>query len=318
MAVWKFRMYGKPITIMDLRLKGLANSKRQAQLRLRYSLKKKILFTLGDHRPQEYYPTSMESEVRKKDLSKSTYIQPTGVTYSKTPLSNCLDAIVLQTLEGYVLPLLPTAPLNIHNIRLKTKILLKYYNELEFPEHNKNKGKYTEQIVANTLVTFIFSPNGMYKFIITCSNNAFKIETEVDRSRLLIYFGQIKECLIQILRDNHQRGVIPDVPEWYLTECEINKDIKVSHLLQIVGLKIQVKHLDHLFSIYVKSLGAETVCRVEEKKHFKPNKPVLEAINEIFNPYERIENKINSLSEQFQDLMKLLKGAGNITLTTNT
>lgn len=295
----------------------MANSKHQAQLRLRYSLKKKVLFTLGDHRPQEYYPTCMESEVRKKVLSKSTYIQPTGVTNFKTPLSNCLEPIIIQTLDGYVLPLLPSASLHIHNIHLKTKIPIEYYTELNLPKHSKNNGKYTEQNIANTLATFIFSPNGTVQINITCSNNAFKIETEVDRIRLLVYFGQIKECLVQLLSDNHQRSVVSDVPDWYLTECEINKDIKVSHLLQVVGLKIQVKHLDHLFSIYIKSLGPDTVCRVEEKKHFKPNKPVLEAINDIFNPYARIENKINFLSDQFRDLIKLLKGVDSTGPDTN-
>lgn len=185
------------------------------------------------------------------------------------------------------------------------------------PKHSKNNGKYTEQNIANTLATFIFSPNGTVQINITCSNNAFKIETEVDRIRLLVYFGQIKECLVQLLSDNHQRSVVSDVPDWYLTECEINKDIKVSHLLQVVGLKIQVKHLDHLFSIYIKSLGPDTVCRVEEKKHFKPNKPVLEAINDIFNPYARIENKINFLSDQFRDLIKLLKGVDSTGPDTN-
>ena len=127
---------------------------------------------------------------------------------------------------------MPEAPLNIHNIHLRTKIASEYYNELEFPKYNKNYGKYKEQIIGNTLVTFIFSPNGTVQIITTCNNNPFKIETEPDKSRLLIYFGQIKEFLNLTLSDNHQRAV-PDVLEWYLTECDINKDIKVSHLLHI-------------------------------------------------------------------------------------
>ena len=126
--------------------------------------------------------------------------------------------------------------------------------------------------------------------------------------------GQIKECLVQILLDNHQRAVI-DVLDWYLTECDINKDIKVSHLLHVVGLKIQVKHLDHLFRIYIKSLGPDTVCRVEENKHFRSDITAIQAINEIFNPYERIENKIDSLSRQFQDLIKFLHFPTGLTLS---
>jgi len=309
LAVCKFKMYSQPITYTDLISKGLASGKHQAQLRLRYNLKKDILFTLRDHRPQKYFPKCMEAEVRKKELS--TYMQPSGVTSSKSPPSNFLEPIILQSLEGYVLPLLPAAPMMLHNIHLKTAIPPDYYNELKFPMHKRNNGKYTEQPVANTLLTFIFSPNGTVQAIAQCSNNPFKIETELDRSRLLIYYGQIKETLAQILSDNHQRAVA-DIPEWYLTECDINKDIKVSHLLQLAGLKIQVKHLDHLFRIYIKCMGPDTVCRVEQNCHFKANKPVIEGIEEIFNPNQKLENKIDFLIGRFQEMMKSLPNVDTV------
>ncbi len=35
--------------------------------------------------------------------------------------------------------------------------------------------------------------------------------------------------------------------EWELTECDINKDVNVTGLFHYTGLKIQVKHMDHLF-----------------------------------------------------------------------
>lgn len=78
--------------------------------------------------------------------------------------------------------------------------------------------------------------------------------------------------------------------EWYLTECDINRDIKVSDCLHYTGIKIQVKHLDHLFRIYIKSMGRDTVCRVEEERRY--NRPAIEAINDIFNPYERVEKEL--------------------------
>ncbi len=80
--------------------------------------------------------------------------------------------------------------------------------------------------------------------------------------------------MITFLADTHER-IVPDIMEWYVTECDVNKDIKVSHWFQFSGLKIQVKHLDHLFRVYMKSMGEDTVCRVEESRH--PNKPALEA-----------------------------------------
>jgi hypothetical protein len=48
--------------------------------------------------------------------------------------------------------------------------------------------------------------------------------------------------------------------------------------------------MDHLFRVYIKKMGEDTFCRVEETKHLK--KPVIEAIHDIFNPYERIERQI--------------------------
>jgi hypothetical protein len=69
---------------------------------------------------------------------------------------------------------------------------------------------------------------------------------------------------------------------WEVTECDINKDVKVSHWFHFTGLKILVKHLDRLFSLYIKSMGEETVYRVEERK--RPKKKAIDAINDIFNP----------------------------------
>ena len=99
-----------------------------------------------------------------------------------------------------------------------------------------------------------------------------------------VFLGQLRDRLITILRDNHERFV-PDVLEWELTECDLNKDIKVSDLFHFTGLKIQVKHMDHLFCLYVKSIGKDTLYRVEERKH--PHKPALDFINEVFNPLEK-------------------------------
>ena len=62
---------------------------------------------------------------------------------------------------------------------------------------------------------------------------------------------------------NRER-IVPDIMDWQITECDINKYIKLSHLLHLSAIKVQVKHLDHLFRIYIKSMGKETVCRVEE------------------------------------------------------
>jgi tRNA A37 threonylcarbamoyladenosine dehydratase len=49
---------------------------------------------------------------------------------------------------------------------------------------------------------------------------------------------------------------------------------------------IQVKHFNHLFRIYIKSIGKHKVCRVEESFHPASKKCAIEAISDIFNPAE--------------------------------
>jgi hypothetical protein len=125
------------------------------------------------------------------------------------------------------------------------------------------------------------------------------------------FFGQIRAGLISLLNDKHER-IVPDILEWELTECDINKDIKVTDLLHFTSIKIQVKHLDHLFRIYIKAMGKDTVRRVEENK--QPKKPPLEFINDVFNPTERIERRIAEYQKKVEAVIKLAKGsltAGN-------
>ena len=97
--------------------------------------------------------------------------------------------------------------------------------------------------------------------------------------------------------DKHER-LVPDIMEWYLTECDINKDIKVSDWFHYTSIKIQVKHLDHLFKVYIKEMGKDTVWRVEESKAFTAKKSAIEVINDVFNPNEKLEKEMQLLATQ--------------------
>jgi hypothetical protein len=70
--------------------------------------------------------------------------------------------------------------------------------------------------------------------------------------------------------------------------------VKVSDLLHFSAVKIQVKHLDHLFRI-IKALGKDTIYRVGEPK--QPKVPPLEFINDTSNPMERIQKQLVSMFE---------------------
>ncbi|MGA9154416.1 MAG: hypothetical protein WBZ36_27855 [Candidatus Nitrosopolaris sp.] len=132
---------------------------------------------------------------------------------------------------------------------------------------------------------------------VRCSNHPFRLHTEEDRSNLLIFFGQLRERLISIVMDSHER-IVPNVMEWELTECDINKDVKVSGSFHFTGLKIQLKHMDHVFSLYIKSMGKDTVYRVEERKH--PQKPTIDFINDVLNPLERFEKMVSEIRKELK------------------
>ncbi len=93
--------------------------------------------------------------------------------------------------------------------------------------------------------------------------------------------------------------------EWELAECDINKDIKVSDLLHFTAIKIQVKHLDHLFRIYIKAMGKDTVCRVEENK--RPKKRAVEFINDVFNFQEKVEGYLMEYDKKLDEIIGRLR-----------
>ena len=122
--------------------------------------------------------------------------------------------------------------------------------------------------------------------------------------------------MIAFLMDKHER-LVPDIMEWYLTECDINKDIKVSDWFHYTSIKIQVKHLDHLFKVYIKEMGKDTVWRVEESKAFTSKKSAIEVINNIFNPNEKLENEIAELNKKVDRLLMLVTGRVGLDFSDN-
>ena len=172
-------------------------------------------------------------------------------------------------------------------MQFKLKIVPEYYNEIILPTNRENRSKEHEEIIGNVRVSYLFYANGTVMVFTESSNNPFKLEDEIDLSRLIAFFGQIRDRLVIFLNDKHER-IVQDIMEWRLTQCDINKDIQVSDALHFTGIKIQVKHLDHLFRIYVKSMGKDTVCRIEESVYPK-QKSAIEIISDLLNPAQPVE-----------------------------
>ena len=310
-AIDKYRENGRGITFEHIEREFSVN-KAKAQRSLKYFHERGVLFTAKDlaleasgilenKSPQQYFPTCIKSEIIEcLSKRKSVLVNPTGVNQSSSPFSsptNTSDQIILQTLEGHILPLLPTAPSHIHNIHLKLTVIPQCYLELSLPTIEGNQGKKTTEVIGTSKVDYTFYPNGTVNVEVRCSNHPFRLHTEEDRSRLLVFLGQLRERLITILMDSHER-IVPNVMEWELNECDINKDVKVTGLFHYTGLKIQVKHMNHLFSLYIKPMGKDTVYRIEERKH--PHKPAIDFINDVLNPLEKVEKIISEFRKELK------------------
>ena len=164
-AIQRYGTCGRGISFSDV-ITLFHRSKAKAQRILKDCCQQGILFRLNCTRPQHYYPSvpSLIS-LRESKEKGNVPIHPSGVNHSSSPFSsppalNNTDQIVLQTLEGHILPLLPTAPSYIHNIHLKLTIPPHCYVELGLPTILGNNGKKTTQIIGKSKVDYTFYPIG--------------------------------------------------------------------------------------------------------------------------------------------------------------
>jgi hypothetical protein len=170
--------------------------------------------------------------------------------------------------------------------------------ELQPPSYQQNIGKYHLLNIDNIPVNYVFYPNGTIDIYTRNSENPFKLQTEEDRVNLIAFIRKIKDNLppqIEVL----------DIDQWEFTECDINRDVRVSDLVHFASIKVQVKHMNHLFRVYIKKIRNGTCCRVEETKNLKM--PVIEAINHILNPYDKVERQLSEI----QHLLSLNSQAGS-------
>ena len=113
---------------------------------------------------------------------------------------------------------------------------------------------------------------------VACSNNPFKLEDETDVSILYSFAGQIRDRLLYLVTDPHER-IVPPIMKWILTGCDINKDVTVSDKLQLTAIDIQLKDADRVFRLYIKSLGDKAVYRAEES--LKMRCPIVDVLRMI-------------------------------------
>ncbi|MFY9794137.1 MAG: hypothetical protein WAJ93_00450, partial [Candidatus Nitrosopolaris sp.] len=248
-------------------------NKAKAQRTLKYFHEGKVLFTANDliiegisilqnKSPQQYFPTCIKAEIIEcLSKRKSVLVKPTEVMSSKAPLSN-LDQHKAQNLLD-ILFLAGHSPLYIHKLQLQLSLESRYYTDIQKDCSKYNKAKQHEEKIGTAIVKYLVYPNGKTMVFVACSNNPFKLEDESDESILYSFLGQVRDRLLYLVTDPHER-IVPPITKWVLTGCDINKDITVSDTLQLSAINIQLKDANRVFRLYIKSVGDKAVYRVEE------------------------------------------------------
>ncbi|MDQ6667513.1 MAG: hypothetical protein M3Y53_04705, partial [Thermoproteota archaeon] len=298
LAVEKFEKCKEGMTFRDLR-DTFGITQRRAQRKLKnlcendsFRSEKKVLFVPEQRKPQQYYPKCLKAEVNEYIAKKrNVLVQPTGVTPSKHPLSNALEAQKAQNFLD-ILVRLPFAPRYIHKLLLMLSIYKEYYTTLEHDPRHINKAKIHQERIGRTLTTYTYSPNGTVEIAVACSDNPFRLETDDDVAILFSFFGQVKDRMLYHLGDPRER-MIPPIIDWRLKQCDVNKDIEITDKMQFTLPDIQLKYAGRVFRAYVKLLGEKAAFRCEES--LKVDLALMDGFDHIRDPNKEVKKKLDYL-----------------------
>ena len=261
--------------------------KTKAQRILKDCCQQRILFRSPQRTsPQHYYPSILKADILEKLKQKGNVpIDLTEPTSSKTPLSILEEQKAQNLLDA--LYLLGSSPLYIHKLQLQLSLDSRYYTDIRKDRSEYNKAKQHEEKIGTSIVKYLVYPNGKTMVFVACSNNPFKLEDEADESILYSFLGQVRDRLLYLVTDPHER-IVPPITKWVLTGCDINKDITVTDMLQLSAINVQLKDAGKVFRLYIKSLGDRAVYRVEES--VKMRSPLVDLLHTIRSPSEPCQN----------------------------
>ena len=279
------------LTYKDITIRFSCN-KGQAQRKIKHFHRKGILFThqdlikqgingsnLKNTSPQKYYAITIKAKVIEKleERYENALVKPTMDKYkyrssfqSSSSKQQYNDPIQLQSAKylSELLHLLKSQPPHFHKMQLVTQLSKNYYREIQQTPCKGNFGKLIEEHVGQRLVKYIYYPIGSVRIDIISSKNSFKIESEEDIDYLLTYCGQVRDRMINNhLFDIYERHT-PPISEWFLTGCDINKDLELNVLEQISLPKLQLKYIIGTFRLYVKNFEDKSYLRLEKSLSF--------------------------------------------------
>src|SRR5215831_7962299 len=229
-AIQKYRACGQGIDFSDVM--EFRCSKTNAQRILKDCCVQRILFRSPKRTsPQRYYPSIIKADILENLKQKGNVpLHLTEVLSSKAPLEeqkaqNLYD--IFYSFGRY--------PLYIHKLQLQLSLESRYYTDIQKTSSKHNKSKQHEEKIGTSIVKYLVYPNGKTMIFVACSNNPFRLEDESDVSIIYAFLGQIRDRLLYLMTDPHER-IVPPIMKWILTGCDINKDVTVSDKLQLTLL----------------------------------------------------------------------------------
>jgi hypothetical protein len=305
----------KGVTIRDIQA-TFGVSKQQSQRKLKYFHARRILFTAKDlirqglelpptfknYRPQRYYANTLKGDILRK--MKEDYGNVLIRTTESPRENHSTSFAVFQALEEQkansffeVLRRLPFSYAYIHKINLIFSIGKKNYKETsEIMERPIGNGE--ECLGRNRRLYYKYHPNGTVQLFIASTKYPVKIQNENDVNSFFSLMGQVKERVINHISDTTE-DIIPEVNNWILKQCDINKDIPITDKAQIYLPDIQLKTAGRVFRMYVKSLQHSSADRCEESKEVNLS---LSSLPELIFPELQLSKKIDILSYKIENL----------------
>jgi hypothetical protein len=286
LAIDVYQKNGRGITYKDVMAKFFCKTKK-AQRKLMNTCietinnngkKTPILFRpFKRTHPQQFYPYSKRTKIIEKwENNKNRPLDPTVLNH---PYPNPYFEKLKVRNVTELLSLLDKQPISIHKLQLKLFVDKNYYNEIDIKQITKgNKSKPREEKFGPRNVKYEVYPCGTIMIYIACSNNPFKLEVEEDVSSFFSFLGQVKDRLIHFLSDFSEQA-IPQIMDWILVQCDINKDIGINIVEQLSLPDLQLRVYDRIFRLYVNNINGCSSYRLEESRQV--NQEMRFAIPEI-------------------------------------
>lgn len=221
---------------------------------------------------------------------------------NKTNLTSTeLDEVINHSLESDVLPFLNGEALYIHRLGFELSLRDDYDVYPSLTGHSRitaKKAKVYECPVDGHMVQFLLYPSSKVMVYAETSKHPHRLSTEADHSELIGFIGAIRQKLKDIVASTHS-DIVPPLSDWIIVSSDLNLDVAAPSALHLSNNRLQVKHYDHLFRLYVKSLGGRTVRRIEQAE--QPRRQILDYVQERFT-MEGMNQRMHNYESQLLGL----------------